>query len=314
MTEKSDKKHNFIGINNIPKNISDWNLDTINKLIQLRDAESENLDFKEIVTDITKEICAFANTTGGFLVFGIAPDKNSIHKTILGYKKIGFKKGKEDEIGLEISNQCFLISPVPSYEIKHIQEDSVFYVVIKIPNEISKRPFIIKNKGQCFIRMDSSSRPAPRSTIMNLFGASIDYRKNIQNLQSSCIFLKGSLSHTISYLNGISPNDQTRPAPVDLTLLKSSLLINMGFVSENDLLGYRTENSIHKGITTVIDTIGQLNAQLYVYNTTENNDIKNNIKNTVIGEAKVLANDIKEIPIILDKTITVTEKFLADSQ
>ena len=314
MTEKPDKEHNFIGINNIPKNMSDWNLDTINKLIQLRDAESENLEFKEIVTDIAKEICAFANTTGGFLVFGIAPDKNSTRKIILGYKKIGFKKGKEDEIGLKINSQCFSISPVPSYEIKHIQDDSFFYTVIKIPNEISKKPFIIKNKGQCFIRVDSSSCPAPRSTIMNLFGASIDYRKNIQNLQSSCILLKGSLSHTINYLKGISADDQTRPAPVDLTLLKNSLLTNMEFMTENNLLGYRTENSIHKGITTVIDTIGQLNAQLYVYNTTEKNGIKNDIKNIIVGETKVLANDIKEIPIILDKIITITEKFLADSQ
>ena len=314
MTEKPDKEHDFIGINNIPKNMSDWNLDTINKLIQFRDAESENLDFKEIVTDISKEICAFANTTGGFLVFGIAPDKNSTRKTISGYKKIGFKKGKEDEIGLEISNQCFLISPVPSYEIKHIQDDSVFYVVIKIPNEISKKPFIIKNKGQCFIRVDSSSCPAPRSTIMNLFGASIDYRKNIQNLQSSCILLKGSLSHTTSYLERISISEQTRPAPVDLTFLKSSLLSNMGFVSENNLLGYRTENPIQKGITSVINTIEQLNVQLYVYNITENNSVKKDIKNIIIGENKILSDDIKEIPTILDKIITVTEKFLADSQ
>ena len=314
MTEKPDKEHNFIGINNIPKNMSDWNLDTINKLIHLRDAESENLEFKEIVTDIAKEICAFANTTGGFLVFGIAPDKNSTRKTISGYKKIGFKKGKEDEIGLEISNQCFLISPVPSYEIKHIQDDSVFYVIIKIPNEISKKPFIIKNKGQCFIRVDSSSCPAPRSTIMNLFGAPIDYRKNIQNLQSSCIFLKGSLSHTISYLNIISTCEQTRPAPVDLTFLKSSLLSNMGFVTEKDLLGYRTEKSIQKGITSVINTIEQLNAQLYVYNTTDRNHIRKNIRYFIINETSGLAKDIKEIPIILDKIITVTEKFLADSQ
>ena len=166
-------------VNTIPDTLQDWNLETIDSLTKLRDAESENLDFKEKPSDLSKHISAFANTTGGFLILGIAPMKDNIHKIISGYKKMGFKIGKEDEIGLEISNNCFCISPIPTYEIKHICDDSVFYSVIKIRNEISKKPFFIKNRAQCFIRIDNSSRPAPRSTIMNLFGASIEYRKNI---------------------------------------------------------------------------------------------------------------------------------------
>ena len=298
----------------IPENLQDWNLNTIDNLIQFRDAESENLDFKEELSDLTKHISAFANTSGGFLIFGIAPIKDSSSKTISGYKKIGFKKGKEDEIGLEISNSCFSISPVPSYEIKHIADNDVFYSVIKIRNEISKKPFIVKNKGQCFIRLDSSSRPAPRSTIMNLFGASIEYRKNIQNLQSSCILLKESLVATIDYLKGISINDPTRPAPIDLTILRSSLLPTMGFISEHDLLGYRTETVRHHGITTVIDTLEQLNAQLYVYNTTENLAAKDDAQKIILGHDRVLAHDIRQVPTILDKIISKTQEFLSNSE
>lgn len=298
----------------IPEKLQDWDLDLINYLIQFRDAESEKLDFKEKINDLTKHIAAFANTTGGFVVLGIAPIKDSINKTILGYEKIGFEIGKEDEIGLEISNACFLISPTPKYEIKHISDNPIFVSVIKIQNEISKKPFIIKNKGQCFIRIDCSSRPASRSTIMNLFGASIEYRKNIQNLQSSCILLKESLSHTINYLETINVDDQTRSAPIDLTILRSSLLPTIEFVSENDLLGHRTKTTIHRGITFVIDTLEQLNAQIHVYNTTENINLKNGIKDIIFGETRALALEIKEVPKNLDKIISKTNEFLSKSE
>jgi len=298
----------------IPEKLQDWDLDIINHLIQFRDAESENLDFKEEINDLAKHISAFANTSGGFLVLGIAPIKDTINKTISGYKKIGFKIGKEDEVGLEISNSCFSISPIPTYEIKHIPDNSVFYSVIKIRNEISKKAFIVKNKGQCFIRIDNSSRPAPRSTIMNLFGVSIEYRRNIQNLQSSCILLKESLSATINYLEGISIDDPTRPAPIDLTILRSSLLPTMSFVSENDLLGYITKTTIHQGITTVIDTLEQLNAQIHVYNTTENLSVKDDAQKIILGHDRVLAQDIRRIPKILDKIISKTEEFLSKSE
>ena len=304
----------MLELNTIPDNLQDWNLETIDNLIKFRDAESENLDFKEEIADLTKHISAFANTTGGFLILGISPIKDTLNKTISGYKKIGFKIGKEDEIGLEISNGCFSISPIPAYEIKHISDDSVFYSIIKIRNEISKKPFFIKNKAQCFIRIDNSSRPAPRSTIMNLFGTSIEYRKNIQNLQSACILLKESLSWTINYLEGISINDPTRPAPIDLTIFRNSLLSAMEFVTENDLLGYRNKTTIHTGVTTVIDTLEQLNAQLHVYNTTENIKVKEDVKTIILGHDRVLSHEIRQTPKLLDKIISKTSEFLSKTE
>ena len=304
----------LLEFNTIPDNLQNWNLETIDGLIKLRDTESENLDFKEKPSDLSKHISALANTTGGFLILGIAPVKDSINKTISCYKKIGFKTGKEDEIGLEISNSCFCISPTPAYKIKHICDDSVFYSVIKIRNEISKKPFFIKDRAQCFVRIDNSSRPATRSTIMNLFGASIEYHKNIQNLQSACILLKESLSWTINYLSRISVNDSTRPAPVDLIIFRSSVLSAMEFVTENDLLGHRSKTTIHQGVTTIIDTIEQLNAQIRIYNTSENLKVKEDVKSITLCENRVLSQDIEETPKLLDKVISKTSEFLSKTK
>ena len=300
--------------NTIPDNLQDWSLETIDSLIKLRDAESENLDFKEIPSNLAKHISAFANTTGGFLILGIAPVKDTINKTVSGYKKMGFQIGKEDEIGLEISNNAFLISPIPLYKIKHIEDGPVFYSVVKIENEISKKPFILKNKGQCFIRLDTASCPAPRSTIMNLFGVSIEYRKNIQNLKSACVLLKESLLWVTSYFEDIEIGYPLRPAPVDLTILKSSLLTTMDFVSERDLLGCKTKTTARLGITTVINTIEQLNAQLYVYNITESDKVKANALDMIFEDYRVLSEEIQLIPEFLDKVISKTTEFLANYQ
>ena len=300
-----------MSVDMIPENLNNWDLKTINQIIQYRDIESETLEFKEEINDLPRHICALANSSGGFLVFGIASKKDSLTKKILGYKKIGFDKGKEDEIGLEIGNNVFLISPIPSYKIKHISDDSVFYSILKIKNEIFKKPFFVKNKGQCHVRIDNSSRPAPRSTIMNLFGASIEHRKNIENLRSSCILLKASLFNTINYLKGISTKDQTRPAPIDLTLLRNSILVTENFLSENDLFGFQTEKTRHEGITTILDTLEQFNVQIHVYNTTTNVEIKNEIKTILTAHDRVLSLDLMRVPKFLDKVISKVDEFLS---
>ena len=295
--------------NVIPENLDDWDLDVINNLIQHIDLESETLDFKREINDIPKHICGMSNTSGGFLILGIEEIKDN--EKILEYRKKGFRIGKQDEISKGIANNCFSISPIPKYEIKHIEDESVFYTVLKISNEISKKPFFIEGKGQCYIRLDNTTRPAPRSVIFNLFGPSIEYRKNIQNLQSACILLKESLCHTINYLGSISIKDQTRPALIDLTLLRNSLLSSLEFISENELLGYKAKNHTQIGIVTVIDTVEQLNSQIYTYNTTENIEIKKDIKNMISNITHVLCGDIEQTQNILDKVIFKTRDTLS---
>ena len=149
---------------------------------------------------------------------------------------------------------------------------------------------------------------------MNLFGASIEYHKNIQNLQSACILLKESLSWTINYLSRISVNDPTRPAPVDLIIFRSSVLSAMEFVTENDLLGHRSKTTIHQGVTTIIDTIEQLNAQIRIYNTTENLKVKEDVKSIILCETRVLSQDIGETPKLLDKVISKTSEFFSKTK
>ena len=130
----------------IPIKLENWDIEIINEIIKYVDIESETLDFKKEPNKLFKHICAMANTSGGFLVLGINQIKSDDGKTILRFEKTGFHNGQEDAIRNEIGNGVFCIEPTPTVEIKNISDNEKFYSVIKIENEISKKPFFIKDK------------------------------------------------------------------------------------------------------------------------------------------------------------------------
>ena len=69
----------------IPRRLDEWNLDIIKNLLAKGYYESEFFDFKERLPHkndcsgkdrLTKACCAFANSNGGFLIFGISDDRS----------------------------------------------------------------------------------------------------------------------------------------------------------------------------------------------------------------------------------------------
>lgn len=68
----------------VPLNLSDWTLRDIEDLLAKGRYESEQFDFKEMLPDsrneaekwrLRKTCCAFANSAGGFLIFGVKDDR-----------------------------------------------------------------------------------------------------------------------------------------------------------------------------------------------------------------------------------------------
>lgn len=69
----------------IPRTLSEWSIEAITALLEAGTHESEEFDFKKSLPDSRDEdakrrlraaCCAFANSSGGFLVFGVDDDKN----------------------------------------------------------------------------------------------------------------------------------------------------------------------------------------------------------------------------------------------
>jgi hypothetical protein len=161
--------------------LEDWNSDILEKLLKIRDIEGESFDFKREVDDkLYNDICAMANSNGGYLVLGIDENK-TLNGILLDFKKHGFKYGEEDKIKLSISNSFHNVEPLPQITIKLIVSNKKFYPIIKIEVEEYKKPFFIKEKGQCYIRVGNSSRPASRSVILNLMQRHLVSREEQRN-------------------------------------------------------------------------------------------------------------------------------------
>jgi hypothetical protein len=254
-------------------------------------------------------MCSMANTSGGVIILGLKEEKDSIHKKITGFSKVGFRKGKEDEIGLSIGENVFSISPVPTYDIQHIPDGELFYSILKIKNETSKKPFFIKNKGQCYVRIDNSSKPAPRSTIMNLFGMSLEQKKNLQSLRSACGLAKESIIHIIRDIYSAQPDSTMKIPYVDLNYLRNTIISCDWFLKENNFWGEHTSQSGYShGINSVLHQLDLMNTYISSFNDShslaERDSLKGQLSSYSHGSS--FENGVKEN---FDKIIKMVDEF-----
>lgn len=135
----------------------------IDRILQ---GESNNVEFKEMLPQnsekYTKTVVAFANTQGGYLVFGVA-DKN---REIVGIDG-GILFHAMDSIANAVSDSC---EPqiIPSIEPYTIDGKTIIIVTI-MPGH--HRPYYLKSKGKengVYVRVGGTTRLAGEDKIQDL--------------------------------------------------------------------------------------------------------------------------------------------------
>jgi predicted HTH transcriptional regulator len=60
---------------NLPDKLSDWNIETIERLLPILSIEGDTFDFNGNILkskyELYNDLCAMSNSSGGFLVLGI---------------------------------------------------------------------------------------------------------------------------------------------------------------------------------------------------------------------------------------------------
>lgn len=301
----------LMGIITIPEKLENWSTEILNELIKLSDIESETFDFKSEPTDLQTHICAMANTDGGFLVLGIEEMKSSDGKMITGFRKIGFNKGEEDQLRLKIGNSIVNIEPTPTVNLQNLVEGNKFYTILKIENTISNKPYFVKDRGQCYIRIGNSSRPASRSTILNLFSTSVEQRNNIEKLRVASRAVKESLMHIASDITSTSWDSVTKIHPIDLSVIKETVLSSEWFLIEKNMLGSHTgQTSYTTGINSILHDLELFNTYVEAYNratsTEERRQLIGHIFPWGVGSGSHVGTTK-----FLDTVITATSDFLS---
>jgi len=135
----------MININN--KSWDKLRISDIHKLLSNTDDETFFFEFKsddETPAKLAKEVSAFSNTYGGYILLGVNNDKT------IG----GCVKWTEQRIHTTIHDS---ITPVPNFDVKKFKSSGTVVLVIKI--EEGAMPPYITNKGQIFERVSSGSFP-----------------------------------------------------------------------------------------------------------------------------------------------------------
>lgn len=135
----------MININNKP-----WEklrFTDIEKLLSNSDDETFFFEFKsdeEMPAKLIKEVSAFSNTYGGYILLGVNDDK-----TICGCKK-----WTEQRVHTTIHDS---ITPIPNFDVKKFKSGDKVVIIVKI--EEGTIPPYITNKGQIYERVSSGSFP-----------------------------------------------------------------------------------------------------------------------------------------------------------
>ena len=178
----------------------------------INQGEGYNLEFKESFTDgIKREICAFANTEGGFILLGVN-DENKV---------VGIKDS--NDIRSKIQNIARSLDPSLTVDLEY--KDKV--MIIKVP-EGTNKPYAIN--GKFLIREGASSQQLTRDEVSEFFRAEnivkFDEKVN-QNFNLDNDFDKEKFK-TFLRLSGIDNNLDREDILNNLLLLEDDKLKNAG--------------------------------------------------------------------------------------
>lgn len=159
----------MININN-----TSWNDLSINDIIEFLHSDTDETFFFEFKSDkentkgVIKEISAFANTYGGYVLIGVEDNKEIT----------GCKEWNEERIH-NVMHNC--ITPIPIFDVKQFKtEDNSIVIVIKI--EEGMIPPYITNNGHIYERVSSGSFPIKESAKLNqLYYKKEDLLHKIEN-------------------------------------------------------------------------------------------------------------------------------------
>ena len=248
-----------------PLNLGEWNLDIINRLVELKYPETDSLEFKQkIPKDFENDLSAFANSSGGIIVLGIK-GKNKAEE------KVGISSTNENEVVQTLTGKATLLDPNLTITTKPIEDGSNFYLAIKIENTNSK-PFIIRNTGGCYIRLNGTTQPASKAIVINLFSENLGRIQRLTALKNAVKLVGDELS--LRKRNGqfqVRRDYVQNISEIDLFFIKSSVVNALDLISGLADFGSITQNSYTTGlVTTTIPRLEELNANIRGFNQSDN--------------------------------------------
>jgi Schlafen, AlbA_2 len=293
--------------------LEEWNMDVLDDLLQYREIERDNFDFKsKELGDIDEDVCALANTITGVLCLGIKDPRSTSPNAV--FTKDGFRVGTEDARIASIMNYVAKVEPIPrvTYLVLADPDKQHYYVILKVEGSEYERPYMVKDTGTIFVRIGGSTRPASRTTIANLFINLLERRNSVRKLRSHCSLLRNELILTSEVISTVDENYLGIIPLLDLNAFKDAVLSAEWFLSDQDILGQvNLSGSTIGGMYVNLQELNVLNTTIDVLNKEQmNRPVRYQMSKPVLDKWKDNRNEFKNIIHFLEDIVRRCGEFL----
>jgi predicted HTH transcriptional regulator len=192
----------------------------------IKDGENLTTEFKLKFSSserIAKEMIAFANTKGGWIIFGIDDDKN-----VIGVQS---EKGEAELIKEAAEKFC---EPPLSYNLHYVELYGKEIVIAEVPESLVK-PHRIQdylsdvdiNTSQVYVRINDKSVPASKEMIKLLKSGSKSLHKyKIGSIEARTFaYLDENESITVQQLAELCNISQRRASRAVINLVRAGMLL-----------------------------------------------------------------------------------------
>ena len=186
----------------LPRDLTNANEAHINALVDAQVSEGTHLDFKRDLpgrdgrgtNDLAADVSAFANSSGGDLVYGIDEDGEGQAAAVVP------ALGNMDEVALRIQDVLMAnIEPrVPGLQVQAIPVAGGFVLVIRVPQSWAG-PHRVTTNHQFYIRENGRKRPIDVPEIRGLFLRSDQQAKRVRDFRTERLgkILAGEAPHRL---------------------------------------------------------------------------------------------------------------------
>lgn len=203
------------------------------------------------------------------MVLGIGQDEKNGR---LRFVKEGWTKGKEDEVNKTISDHVYQVEPIPNARFLPLDDvDGKFFMLLRVEPVIKDRPYILKGKGACYMRVGNSSFPANRDTIIALCKQTTDMITSIQMLKTITLVLGEQLNHIDEQAEIISHKRDASAyfiPELNLEQFIQTASLSIRFMTEHDLIDSNLVSGPERrhGFYTTINHLQELNGAIKRFN------------------------------------------------
>jgi hypothetical protein len=296
-----------------------WDMTVLNNLVKYSRIERDNFDIKsrDIVFGkkgdkerLEHHICGMANTVTGILCLGVDNPKSPRAE----FTPNGFRRGTESDIEKSIRGFQVLVDPIPKVTPLVLTDEARnrFYMIVKVQGLETQRPYMIKDKGQIWVRIRDSTTPACRTTIANLFVNQLERRNSVRKLQVHCKILRSELIQTAEVIDRVDREYTGIIPPLDLQPFRDAVSSAEWFLNEQDLLGQvNTTGPTVGGLYTNLHEFNALNTTIDIFNNEQmNRGGRYAAFSIVFDRWKTERKEFKEIVLSLEDIVHRCGRFL----